>query len=272
MRSLRGTRPPFLGIIPGKKRDDYQARLLGVEKEAERLRERIQLLDQCEPHVAKMVEHEIELQLREHCPEYIHALAALRQKEDWLRCLDRFDDKIFEFTRAVGNVRNLACSGYARQTNIYSDGAVQAFGIAYRAGEHVEQEVTFANRISDAQLEVLRASGIDTKPLPRLPETSFTEWIATIKTLPLNEAQMQFDRLIEETKAIHEAGVPQLRAQAEKVQETQDGDIHNFLIAAWEHFRTEIAGDIFPGDTERMVAETAKMLSTEAQASVVGRL
>ena len=45
-------------------------------------------------------------------------LAALRQKEDWLRCLERFRDKIFEFTRALGNVRNVACSGYTRDSAV----------------------------------------------------------------------------------------------------------------------------------------------------------
>ena len=272
LRALQATRPPFMAIILRKSQGAHQVNLAKAEETVARLRQRMQMLDLCEPHIARMIEQEIEVLLREDCPEYIQALAALRQKEDWLRCLERFSGKIFEFTRAIGNVRNLACSGYSRHSNMYSEATIQAFTLAFSAAEIVDEEVKFANRIADTQLEVLRASGIETKPLPHLPENSLSGWVAEIKALPLGEAQGQFDTLIESTKALHETGVPELRAQADQVQSTQDTDIRNFLSAAWEQFRAEVAPEIFPGDTERMVAETEQMLSATARTSVRGRL
>ncbi|MBI5691102.1 MAG: hypothetical protein HZC55_13520 [Verrucomicrobia bacterium] len=272
LRALQATRPPFMAILSRKVREDHRGKLSATEQSVERMRQRMEMLDLCEPHIARMIEEEIESLLRESCPEYIESLAALRQKEDWLRCLERFGAKIFEFTRALGNVRNLACSGYARQSNVYSSGALQAFGIAYEAAQAVEEEVRFANRISDAQLGVFRANGIQTKPLPRLPEPGFTDWVNRIKALPLAEAQVQFDALIDHTKRLHDTGIPELRAQADQVQHEQTGDIRNFLHAAWEQFRAEVAPEIFPGDTERLVADTERMLTAAARASVTGRL
>lgn len=272
LRALQSTHPPFLAVFSPKVRDEHRAKIAKVEEVVARLRHRMQMLDLCEPHIAKMIEHEIEKLLREDCPEYIQSLAALRQKEDWVRCLERFGEKIFELTRAVGNVRNMACSGYARHSGVYSEGAMQAFTLAFAAAQGVEEEVNFANRIADSQLAELRANGIETKPLPRMPETIFSAWMNQIKSLPLAEAQGQFDALITATQQLRESGVPELRAQADQVHATQDGDIRNFLTAAWDQFRTEVAPEIFPGDTERSVAETERMLSAAARASVTGRL
>jgi len=272
LRSLQVTRPPFMATLLGRKQGDYQANLAKAEETATRLRQQMQALDLCEPHLAKMIEQEIEFLLREDCPEYIQALAALRQKEDWLRCLERFGGKIFEFTRAIGNVRNLACSGYARFSNAYSEATLQAFTLAYQAAEIVDEEVKFANRIADVQLEALRATGLETKPLPHLPETNLAAWVNNIKGMPLAEAQGQFDTLIDSTKVLHDSGVPELRAQADQVQAMQDTDVRNFLSAAWEQFRAEVAPEIFPGDTERVFTETENMLSTAARTSVRGRL
>lgn len=272
LRAVLAAKPTFLAFLSPGRRDAYHARLAAVEAAALQLRQRVELLGQCEPHIAKMIEQEIENLLREDCPEYIQALAAHRQKEDWLRCLERFGEKIFEFTRALGNVRNIACSGYARHTQAYSAAALQAFTLAFTAAEQVEEEVKFANKIADAQLAAFKANGVDTRPLPRLPETAFSVWVGQINSLPLAEAQVQFDLLIETTKRLHDSGLPALRGQADQVEHAQDSDIHNFLLAAWEQFRAEVAPEIFPGDTERSVAETEQLLQQMAKTSVLGRL
>ena len=272
LRAVQAARPSFTAVFSRKKRDEYQACAAKAEQTVERLRQRMQILDLCEPHIAKMIEFELDNVLRDGCPEYIQALAALRQKEDWQRCLERFSEKIFEFTRALGNARNLACSGYVRHSAVYSEGALQAFALAFSAAQLVEEEVEFANRISDAQRAALRASGFQTRSLPRLPEMSFSGWVDKIKAMPLAEAQVQFESLIETTKKLHETAVPELRAQCDQVQEAQVTGVRNLLFAAWEQFRAEVAPEILPGDTERSVAETEQMLTTAARTSVVGRL
>lgn len=272
LRLLQGTKPPFLIIMPRKKRDDYEARVVAAEKAAVTLRERMEMIERSEPHIRTRIMDEIEKLLREDCPDYIEALAALKQKEDWLRCLERFAQCIFEFTRALGNVRNIACSGYARHTGEYSVGAQQAFQLAYEAAQKVEDEVAFANRIAAKQLEVLAATGVETKSLPMLPVVDYGAWVAKISGLRLAEAQIEFDALIESTKQIHDAGVPELKAQADQVQHEQTEDVSSFLNAAWEQFRADVAPQIFPGDTERSVADTFRMLEAAGRASVAGRM
>jgi len=96
--------------------------------------------------------------------------------------------------------------------------------------------------------------------------------VSKISSLALAEAQVQFDLLIEQTKKLYETGIPELRAQADNVDVMQGNEIHNFLLAAWEQFRADVAPEIFSGDTEKNVAETERMLVSAARNSVLGRL
>lgn len=272
LRAVQASKPTFLPIMGRRAKEEYQARLAAAQEMVTILRNGLEVIDRCEPHIRKMIEEEIENVLREQCAEYVEALAARRQKEDWVRCLDRFAAKIFEFTRSLGNVRNIACSGYARDTKVYSQGAVQAFVLAIEAAQKVEEEIKFANKISTEQLRLLKANGFDTRPLPKLPEAGYAVWVSKISSLALAEAQIQFDQLIDQTKKLYETGIPELRAQADNIEVVQGNEIHNFLLAAWEQFRGEVAPEIFSGDTERNVAETERMLLDGAKKSVLGRL
>jgi hypothetical protein len=271
LRAVEAARPRLSGLLRSR-RVAYQIRWSGIFEELQPMRTCGQALDRCEPHVKRMIEEEIEVLLREHCPEYVQALAARQQKEDWCRCLERFATKIFEFTRTLGNVRNLACSGYARATQAYSPGAVQAFVLAIEAGKAVEEEVKFANRIATMQREMFEQNGFQAEALPRLPETRYSEWTARIRTLPLVEAQAQFEALIEETKKLHETGIPELRRQADQVDLSHANEIHNFLLVTWEQYRAQVAPEIYPGDSEASVVETERMLMLQAKTSVLGRL
>jgi hypothetical protein len=264
LRAIQAARPAFLPIFSKRKREEYETQLAAVQQVVDVLRKGLEVLDRVEPHVKKLIEEEIENILRADHPEYVQALAALRQKEDWVRCLGRFAGKIHDFARELGNVRNLACSGYARQANTYSQGAGQAFQLAVEAAQKVEEEVTFANKVADAQSRMFVANGFTSRPLPRLQPTGFAAWVSRISTLPLAEAQVQFDLLFEQTKKLYETGLPELRGHADSIEELQSGEVHSSLRAMWEQFRAEVAPEIFAGDTERSVADTERLLLAKA--------
>jgi hypothetical protein len=272
LRAVQSSKPTFLPIMGKRAKEEYFGRLAAAQETVTIYRNALEVIERCEPHIKKMIEEEIENVLRGQCEEYVQALAARRQKEDWVRCLDRFGTKIFEFTRSLGNVRNVAVSGYVRDRQAYSQAAVQAFMLAIEAAQKVEGEIKFANKISAEQTRLLKENGFDTRPLPRLPEPGYAVWVSKISSLPLAEAQVQFDQLIEQTKKLHETGIPELKAQADNVEVAQGNEIHNFLLSAWEQFRAEIAPEIFSGDTEKNVAETERMLTSAARTSVLGRL
>ena len=260
LRAVQMAKPKFWPVFSKRARLEYEAREAAAQQVVDVMRQGMAVLDRIEPQLKKLIEERIEGILRDDCPEYVKGLATLNQKEDWNRCLDRFAERIDEFTRSVGNVRNLACSGYSRQANIYSEGAVQAFALAVDAARKVDAEVVFANKIADTQARMFVDSGFVVRPLPRLKATDFAAWVTRINSLSLADAQVQFDLLFEQTKKLLEVGIPELRGHAQGVDEMQVSGVRNFLFARWEQFRAEIASGVYRGDTERSVAETEEML------------
>jgi hypothetical protein len=112
----------------------------------------------------------------------------------------------------------------------------------------------------------------DLPSLPRLREVNYAVWVTSISGTSLAEAQVQFDALIADTKELHETGLTGLLAQAQLAEESQDTAVNNFLEAAWEQLRGDIAPLINPEETEENVAETEKMIVEAARAGVLGRL
>ncbi len=264
LRAIQATKPTFWPVFSRRKRADGEARLGEVQQTLGVLREGVRVLDRIEPQIKKQITEEIGNLLRADHPEYVEALAALRQKDDWVRCVARFGEKIHDFASQLGNVRNLACSSNARKSNAYSQNAGQAFQLAIEAAQKVEDEVAFANRISDARARIFVAHGFKSRPLPKLDPTGFAAWVARIRALPLAEAQLQFDQLFEQTKKLYDAGISELRSLAEAADAQQTGEVHGALFIKWQQFRAQVAPEIFPGDTERIIEETERMLADSA--------
>ena len=180
---------------------------------------------------------------------------------------------MYEFLQALGNARNMACTGYARATQAYSQSAVQAFVIAITAAQKVESEVLFANKIAEAQAAMYREAGFEAaRPLPKLRVVSYAVWVSTIGSRSLNEAQMQFESLISDTKQLYEAGIVELIAQADAADQAQGSVIENFLETAWAQLRDEITPLVNPDDTERSVADSEIMVMSLAKQTALGRL
>jgi hypothetical protein len=269
LRAIQSARPGFWPVFSRRKREDYAQRLAEVQQVVDVLRQGVAVLDRIEPVIKKHITEAIEDLLRADHPEYVEALAALRQKEDWMRCVERFAERLNAFASQLGNVRNIACSGYARKSNAYSKNAGEAFQAAIDAARLLEDEVAFANRISDARARIFLANGFKSRPLPKLQPTGFAAWVAKISTLPLAEAQAQFDLLSAQTKQLHDTGLPELRADAEAMEKQQTGEVHSQLFLQWEQFRRQVAPEIFPGDTARVVEETEKLLLENGDAEAL---
>ena len=271
LRAVEAARPFFLPVFSSGKRAEYEERLNAARRAVADLRAGMDVVDRVLPQVKKLIEEEIEDKLRAASPEYTRALAGRRQKEDWQRCLERFAEKIHAFTRALGNVRNHASSGYGRLANGYSTAAVRAFADAVTAAQVVENEVKFANKVADEQTKLFLENGFNLRPLPRLKETDYAAWVQRIAALPLAEAQVQFDELIEHAKKLYDAGIPELRDQAAGVDQAQELEVHSFLLVVWERLRAEVAPEIFAGDTEKVASETVEMFLAAAKQGAASR-
>ncbi|MEI6861571.1 MAG: hypothetical protein WCL04_04900 [Verrucomicrobiota bacterium] len=273
LKTVQGAKPAMLLFSAKEKRDAYLAQIAEIQETVRLLRTGIDQLDRVEPHVRKLLRDSIEDLLRASCPEYTAALAARQQKADWRRCLERFAERVYEFLQALGNARNMACTGYARATQAYSQSAVQAFVIAINAAQKVESEVLFANKIADTQAAMFQEAGFaGARPLPKLRVVSYAVWVSTIGSRSLTEAQMQFESLISDTKQLYESGIAELLGQAEAADQAQGSVIENFLESAWAQLREEITPLVNPDDTERSVADSEILVVSLAKQTALGRL
>lgn len=261
------------GMFASKEKKQAHVQALADAHETLRLlRNGIAQLDRVEPHIKRMVEEEAETTLRSNSPAYLQALAARKHREDWNNCLDRFGEKVYGLKQALGNVRNMACSGYQLVQQSYSQATVQAFMLAISAGKKVEEEVKFANRISDVQEKMLKESGISTVALPKLKEIAFSQWVALISNMPIAEAQQQFDQIITQVRELYEIGLPQLREQSEATETAQGEEIMGFARDFYEQLRLGILSEINLEETEESVADSERMLNELSRSSVLGRL
>lgn len=229
-------------------------------------------LDRVEPHIRKLVIEAAEDHCRENHPEYLRALAVRAHRADWDRCFVRFGEKVYGLTQALGNVRNMATSGYERARQMYSQGALQAFLIAIEAAKALEQEICFANDVADVQARLLRDTRMDAMELPRLRNVSYSPWIAMLSSVPLAEAQPQFDRIIAELKAVFEQTIPALREQVRLADASQGHALDSYVLRVLEAMREEAATLVRPEETEESVADSERMLGELAKKSALGRL
>ena len=120
------------GMFASKEKKQAHLQQLAEAMETLRLlRNGIAQLDRVEPHIKRMVEEEAESFLRASSPAYLTALATRQHREDWIKCLDRFGEKVYGLKQALGNVRNMACSGYQREAQSFS----QASGLNWQIGD-----------------------------------------------------------------------------------------------------------------------------------------
>ena len=271
LRAIQTAKPAFWPVFSRRKREEFEARLNPVQQDVDLLRQGLAVLDRIEPQVKKLILEELENILRADHPEYVEAWAALRQMDDWVRCVGRFAERLHVFAGELGNVRSFACSGYARKANAYSEKTREAFQLAIAAAQKVEEEVVCANKISDARAQIFIASGFKSRALPKLPPTGFAAWVARINTLPPAEAQGQFDQLFARTKKLYETDIPELRAQADAADRQQTSEVQSTLFALWEQLRAQVAPEIFAGDTERIAEETGELFRDAAENTAVGR-
>ena len=239
LRAIQTARPAFWPVFSRRKRSDYEAKLGTIQQIVDVLRQGVNVLDRIEPEIKKQITEELENILRADHPEYVEALAALRQKDDWMRCIDRLEDRI---------------NGFASQL------AGRAFQLAIDAAQKLEGEVVSANKMAEARARIFIANGFKSRPLPKLESTGFAAWVAKISVLPRAEVQPQIDLLAGKAKKLAEVGLRDLRSHAHAINEQQTGEVQGSLYAVWEKFRLQVAPEIYPGDTERVVEETELLL------------
>ena len=254
LREIETAPPFFMPVFSSAKRADHEQRLAAAREAASYLRNGMEVIDRIEPYLKNLIEQQIEETLPDIDPAYAKVLAAREQKPSWDAGLERYAEKIGAFLEVVyqsrGHAASLAAGPLAKR--------MQA------AAKAARDEALATNHIAAEQVKMYLDGGINPRPLPRLPDADLAAEVLRIASLPQAEVHERFSAFIDQTEQFRTNGIAALRAEAEAINKLQLAKIHALLLNTWVRLRAELAPEIFYGDTEHVVNETAEMVYAKA--------
>lgn len=183
-----------------------------------------------EAQLAALAESLLETHVRATNPAYVKGLAAMNNWEDWTRALGRFEGRVHEFAKALGQARNGVVAGYRHTEQQISHFAEKQVGLALDAAVALESEVDFINRLSAMHLEMIAATPCATASIPTVPASPYQAWLAALIRLPIGPMQAEFARLIGELETLEKEGVNALTAAVGQCRETHSGIARSYVL------------------------------------------
>lgn len=223
------------------------------------LRAGIKKLDDAYPQLETCVERSLEYYLREHDAEYANGLAASRFIDDWHRLLAQFE---LDTSHLLG-----ALNALPAQFDALPAGAAcgstpesrQAIDEAVAYGRALQEDITFINKIADAQR--IRA-GIDNITLYRQPERN---WRGSIHSLHFVLPSLALDSIQALEADINEV--------AEKVRAAIQGEcqlasyvvgygVTSYHRRVWASLREAAPLQVNPDNMEVILSETEELMDS----------
>lgn len=223
----------------------------------ERMRRSLASLEALEKAVATAADDKFENYIRETDESYIRGLAALRYVEDWKRALDRFERRLRDFIRAIGQARNGVVAGYSRETKRISPFAEELMTHARNAGHDLDSEVCFANELADMHEEFIAATPMAGTTLPRITSYEYAHWTDSLAGLDIGEMQLEFSRILKLVETLDQTGVTALREAVMRSIEAHRGKAKSFVAERLSRARKY--AEVFWFDPEQAPQTVARL-------------
>lgn len=152
----------------------------------------------------------LEAHIRATNADYVRGLAAMENLEDWTRALGRFEEKLREFLRALGQARNMVGAGYRHAEKRLSASAQEMIDLALMAAGELEAEIKFINQLSVLHRQLVAATPCATVYIPEVPGAPYQDWVRALSALAIAPMQLEFDRIIDVLEVLERDGVGQL--------------------------------------------------------------
>ncbi|MBL9208751.1 MAG: hypothetical protein JNN01_26945 [Opitutaceae bacterium] len=223
------------------------------------LRAGIKKLDDAYPQLETCVERSLENYLREHDAEYANGLAASRFIDDWHRLLAQFE---LDTSHLLGALNALPAHFDALPAGAACGSTPesrQAIDEAVAFGRALQEDITFVNKIADAQR--IRA-GIDNITLYRQPERN---WRGSIHSLHFVLPSLALDSIQSLEADINEV--------AEKVRAAIQGEcqlasyvvgygVTSYHRRVWASLREAAPLQVNPDNMEVILSETEELMDS----------
>ncbi len=176
---------------------------------------------------------------------YIQSLATLQNIEDWKRALERFERRLNDYIRALGQARNGASTAYNHESRVISENARELLNKAIDAGALLEDDIQFANNLADVHDQVVKKANFPRAALPRIPTASYRHWTTELEKMEIAPMQTEFNRILEVIEALESEGVAILRASVAKSFEQYQGFAHGIVMTELNKMRTHADANHF---------------------------
>lgn len=254
---LQKTRPPFLFLQPKVTRSTFTSRMLNAEESLVALSNGVEKLERLRPILHAWVEDELETYLRATHEGYVTGLATHRFPEDWERFGRRFAMRVQRLTEFLHSLRNALTR--VASSAVVAENAATADVLARTAkvGAAVDAEVVFLNHLADVQR---RARSLGSESLERQPALSCEAHVYGLRTLSAGEAV----RALADFAAMFQVQSQQVRgvivSEGNLAVAGEGRSSRGFVLPQWEALRKLVRLDLDPDTTEKLAADTEKLL------------
>lgn len=198
------------------------AALLDLEKAVAKI-ERLEIRS------TERLEDELDRFIRKTSEEYRRGLAAVTSIADWERALDRFQDKLSDYLRSLGEARNMVVAGYDREKKQLSNAGFDALQAAIQAAGVLEEETHFANSIADLHKEAVRNTPCQTAVIPSIPSADYSYWTRRLAEMEIAVMQQEFNRILVMCEELFRDGIAILRKAVLHTRSEQSRLAHDYI-------------------------------------------
>jgi len=255
IEELEGRHTPVDFLLAAARRPrPVTAELQAARDHLKQITESLTGMTKIEDGVVRRVETMFEDYIRESMPGYVRGLAAMEHLRDWERGLERFEQRLADYIRTLGQSRNNVVAGYDRVHRQISAAAEALVAQAQLAAQALEEEIAFVNQLSDLHDLAISGTPSARANLPKVPNASYVLWTANLRQLDIGDMQLEFDRILRLTENLKAEGIQTLREAVSQSATQHEALAHSFVLERLKQVRQNVERHWFdPAETQGII-------------------
>jgi hypothetical protein len=224
---------PFLG-------KETKSKLLAAQSTLEARRREQAISQEALKEVRQHLDRLMQQNMRDaNDPELVQAESMHQLFREAERDISEFNKRVTHFRKSLGETRGAMSAGYDGTHKCYSTAAkdrmqgalksAQSLDVALNRINHLSRE--FASRVRGTQF-----CGID---IPRFDEVDYTSFVRRTVKLPIGQAQLAFERMLETCEQLSDEGIGLAFQQLESANEEHQTITHGIIRKHWQSLQQQ---------------------------------
>ena len=176
-------------------------------------------------------------------PEYENGIAIKDFYGLARKRVEVFRMRVRDFLKALGQARGAMSTGYNNASNQYTSVAVERLKIAQESGRNLD--------IALADIELLEAefqakasgTGNDDIKMTEFSHIEYEQGVRSATTLPIAQAQMQFDQTLEDCEELRDRGIDDTIQEIDRLENTHEDLMLEIVQKFWRKEQQQLLND-----------------------------